>query len=308
MCDGDDIALHRLVEHLQVRKDWQQMPLRELFPGLDLVESPEFLDRLSVRAMNCIVRAGAPSPSTLAAMTPASLNTVPDAGVKTVKEILAAVVREWASAYLGRMRGRTGVAPPPTDDTGPGDLALAFEELEAKRGFEIFARRWLAGDKRPTVRALAAERGLSPSRIGQIDAAIQGLLSKSMRRDGWPIRVAVEDLQGHLGSVARSEELTAAFSEVDPDGKALPDHMSQRRVLLLHLGGYRVSNEWILGPNIESITTVILEAVARDGTTDLDTVSRHLSRFGVRADLQLPWIVSRHGFRIIDGELVPLLM
>jgi hypothetical protein len=282
------------------------MPLRKLFHGLDLVESPEFLNRLSVRAMNCIVRAGTPSPSTLAAVTPASLSALPNAGVKTVKEILGAVAREWASAYLGRLRSRTGVAAPSAEDATPESLVVAFEELEAKRGFEIFARRRLSGDNRPTVRALAADRGLSRSRVGQLEVAIQRLLSKSMRTVGWPIRVAVEDLQGHLGSVARPEELKTAFSAVDPGGRALPAYLPHRRVLLLQLGGYRVSKEWVLGPNIESITTCVLEAVVKDGTAGLDTVGRHLSRFGIREELQLPWILSRHGFRIVDGAVVPL--
>ena len=103
--------------------------------------------------------------------------------------------------------------------------------------------------------------------------------------------------------MARPGELRRAIAELDRNRHTLelgPDH---RRALLIHLAEYRIGPEWVLGPDIESLTDVVLTTHARSGAGALDAVGRHLTALGVREELQLPWIVSRHGFRIIDGEL-----
>lgn len=307
LCDADNVALCRLVEHLHTREDWRQIPLRELFPGLDLVKCPEFSDRLSIRAVNRVVGVGSAGPKVVADATPESLGAIEGVGPRTVEEILAAVASAWASEYLDPVPNPPEIKARPVGTTAPLNLALAFEELEARRNFDVFARHQLSEGSKPTVRALGVERGVSGGRIQEMVSVIGRLLSKSMNDREWPIRIAVDGLQDHLGSVARPKELPAAFAAVDPSGRGLPETMPHRRILLLQLSDYKVSGEWVLGPNIENITTVVLEAVVRDGAADLDTVSSHLSRFGIREELQLPWILSRHGFRIIDSEVVPLM-
>lgn len=76
--------------------------------------------------------------------------------------------------------------------------------------------------------------------------------------------------------------------------------------MLLHLCDYRIDGEWVLGPDIERLTDVILEAVATGEETNLDVACRHLASLGVREEVQLPWILSRVGFRIIDERIVRL--
>ncbi len=305
MCDTEVVAARRLAETLHTREGWRDTPLRNLLLGLDLVGSPGFLNRLSVRAMNCIVRAGIPSPSTLAAVTPASLRTLPEVGTVTAGEILVAVVREWASAYLGQADGRLTHGAPSPDGGAAGDLAVAFEELEAKRGFPLFVDREL-NDERTTLQALAAERGVTRAAVQAGAKAMRRLLLKKNRDGTWPIRIAADDLRSRLGSVARPDDLRRAFAALDPDGQTLPEPVGHRRALLLWLCGYRVTDEWILEPEIESITDAVLEGLLRSGNTDLDVVCSHLARIQIREELQVPWILSRHGFRIIDGEVVPL--
>jgi Bacterial RNA polymerase, alpha chain C terminal domain len=100
---------HRNTEWLAIRlhtdKDLQRWPLRELLPGLDLIDAPTFSDRLSVRAANCVLRAEVGTLGALAQMTPASILGLPNLGPKTGEEILAALISEWTSAYLRRWGG-----------------------------------------------------------------------------------------------------------------------------------------------------------------------------------------------------------
>jgi hypothetical protein len=125
-----------------------------------------------------------------------------------------------------------------------------------------------------------------------------------MREDEWPLRVAVDEMRRQIGSVARPAELSEAFAMLDPDGKTLPQHPPYRRALLLLLGGYRQTEEWVLDPDIECLTKVILSGLADSGSASLDRAGRQLVLLGVREELQIPWILSQYGFRIIAGELV----
>jgi len=152
---------------------------------------------------------------------------------------------------------------------------------------------------------LAAELGVAKQRISQRQVAFERLLSKRMQEKGWPIRVAAEELRDHLGAVARPNELETACAAIDPDGQALPTSLSHRRALLLRLRGYRTSEQWILDFDIEGLTrAVLIDLAGRDA--DLEEVGRHLSKIGVREEIQLPWIVEQKGFRLIDGALVRL--
>jgi hypothetical protein len=126
-----------------------------------------------------------------------------------------------------------------------------------------------------------------------------------MRDPDWPIRIAVETLQGRLGSIARSGELVDTFAALDDNG-ALSSHRPHRQALLLQLGKYRITDEWILGPDIERLTEVLLATLVNDRSGDLDAIGRHLSRLGVREELQLAWLISRHDYRIVAGQLVAL--
>ena len=172
-------------------------------------------------------------------------------------------------------------------------------------GFEIFKRRRLdRRENRPTRAALAAELRCSRQLVNAKEAAMQAALVERMRDRDWRIRIAVDDLKDRLGELARPGELHQAFMELDPGGNALSDELPHRRTLLLQVGGYRISEDWILGPDVEKLTDVVLQALANSESAHLDSVGGHLSRLGIREELHLPWIVGRHGFRIIGGELL----
>jgi hypothetical protein len=186
----------------------------------------------------------------------------------------------------------------------PGPLAQAFETIEGHPGFLILKRRRLDEGKPTPFDDLAAEQGVSYQRVQQIFARIRALLAQQMRNGDWPIRIAVDEVRRRLGSVARPGELDEVFAALDHSGEALPPHMPHRRALLLWLGDYRLTEEWVLGPDIELLTKVILSSFADSGSASLDAANRQLSLLGIREELQLPWILSQRGFRIIDGELV----
>lgn len=192
-----------------------------------------------------------------------------------------------------------------SEEQSLSSLGHAFHELEETPGFIVFTRRCdetLA--RRPALEEFARELGVSRSRVGQIEASFKQRLERQMREPDWPIRLAAEELRDRLGAVARRDELDRAFAELDPGQVLKPGVHQQRRALLLWLCNYRVGDEWVLGPDIESLTDIILTSVADGEQTDLDAASRHLARLGVREELQLVWILSRSGFRIIDGQIV----
>jgi hypothetical protein len=310
-------AFRKLVRDIYTREDWRCSLLGALLPGLALVLSPRLVDLLGVRAFNTLTRAELTDWSALAACSPVSLAALPGVGPETVEEVTAVAVREWAAAYLHAGEGASRPGPPGSrrdeparghavEPNGPSELALAFEELEKMPSFDVLKRRQLDPGKAPSLAALAAERGLSKERIRQMQATIRGLLESQTRDDFRPIRVAAEAIRDRLGAVARTGELDAVFAAFDPAGIALPAVLPHRRVLLLQLADYRASGQWTLGPDIESLTRVVLETLADSESTDLGTVGRHLSRLGVREELQLPWIVHQWGFRIVDGRVLRL--
>jgi hypothetical protein len=184
-------------------------------------------------------------------------------------------------------------------------LESAFLKLEAMAGFTVFKRRHPKGSaKPPSLSALAREMDVTRSRVEQLEASVQRKFARGMKDPDWPIRLATEQLRERLGTVARSGELDDAFASLDPGHSAGPNTKALRRALLLQLCDYRVGEEWVVGPDIESLTDVILAAVANGERTDLDAVSRHLTLLGVREEMQLGWILSRGGFRIMDDRIV----
>jgi RNA polymerase alpha subunit len=186
----------------------------------------------------------------------------------------------------------------------PSSLERAFLELEAAQGFAVFKRRQLEGAARPpTLRQLGEERGTSRSRAGSQETAFKTLLTGRMNDQDWPIRTAVEELRERLGAVARPNELDDAFAKLDFGSSEVDGH---RRRLLLFLCDYRVEEEWVIGPDIEGLTGVILAAARESENADLDAACRQLTLLGVREEVQLGWILSRGGVRIIDGEIVPI--
>jgi hypothetical protein len=195
----------------------------------------------------------------------------------------------------------------PSEEESRQSLEQAFVELEATPGYKVFERRELGeGAERPTQAELAAELGLSTSRPGQMEAVVRRRLEEQMRDPASPLRLAAEHLREKLGAVGRLEELDDAFANLDPGPSLKANGDPHRRKLILHLCDYRVDGEWILGPDVERLTDIILEGVANGVETDLDTACRHLARLGVREKVQLQWILSRVGFRIIDEQVVAI--
>jgi hypothetical protein len=196
----------------------------------------------------------------------------------------------------------------PSEEESRQSLEQAFVDVETTPGFEVFERREL-GDAadRPTQADLAVEFGVSSSRPGQMEAVVRRRLAQRMREPAWPIRLATEQLREELGAVAQPQEVDEVLASLDASLSSKskgPAH--RRRKLLLWLCDYRIDGEWVLGPDIERLTDVVLKAVADGEETNLDTACRHLTLLGVREEVQLPWILSRVGFRIVAGRIVRL--
>jgi hypothetical protein len=316
MRDAASPEFCHLVTGLHEREDRQHSRLGALLPGLALLKSPRLTDLLGVRAANAVARAEIFNWRALSGITPASLRALRSVGPGTVDEILSVAVREWASGYLREdestaqpaesARRHNHRAPAASARVKLRDLSRAFEDLEQAPGFDVLMRRELNPGAPPAQAVIAAEKGISGQRVSELQATVGKRLARQMRDASWPIRMAAEKIRERLGALARTDELDGAFAALDPDGSTLPAAFPHRRALLVRLADYRISGEWVLGPDIESLTHVVLSAVADSESANLDAAGRHLSRLGVREEVQLRWIVSQWGFRIIDGELVRL--
>lgn len=306
LVDRDSPDVRWLVEHLHTDDDLQRQPLRELLPGIALAESPTFSIQLSVRAANALGKADAGTLRALAGFTPAEVLALPSVGVKVAEEILGLAVSEWAAAYLGQVGSRleNGASAVVPNAERRMSLIQAFAGIEMPAAFEVFRLRYLEPDSQPTQSQVAETLGISPARVPQHESSIRTLLLRQMQDEEWPLAVAVDDLRKRLGAVARPFELDEALAAIDLAGDVLPEGMPHRRALLLWLADLQVSSEWVSDREIEEIAEIVLSRLVEDGSADLDAVSRKLGRLGVREDLQLPWIVSRFGYRAFDGKLI----
>lgn len=253
LVDPEGSTAHSLGKAIRVDKHWMDSTLHELMPGLGLIQSPTFMDRLSVRAANCLARADVSGLASLGPRTPAEIQVVPHIGSATLEEILAAVAVEWASAYLHH-----------DDDLErrkPRALANAFWVLEQMSGFQTFRRRCLDAGRPPTLAELAADEHLSPQGVSAREARVRAALEKRMVDGDWPLRIAVDEIRHRLGAVAHLREVDNAFTALDGRGEALLRSAPHRRNMLLWLADYRLDGEWLLGPNIDCLTKVILSAL-----------------------------------------------
>lgn len=279
-------------------------------PGLGLVEATDFSVRLSVRAANCLGRAECITLSTLAALTPEKILDLPSVGTNVAEEIFSVAASEWAASYLTAteraLRDRSaGVA---SDDRGSinvaaRDLADALAEVEAIGGFIAFRRRRLDIDN-PTQSKVAMELGVSGSRVSRLERAVHSKLSRKLRDNDWAITKAVSSLRERLGSLALLNDLDDILAAIDPAGAVLSDDLPHRRVLLLDLAGYQVSGQWVLGPEIESLTQAILSDLTKEGQVDIESARQSLVRLGIKEVIQLPWIINQPDFRVVDGKLL----
>ena len=121
LLNTDDASAQQLVKRLHEDGALRYLPLRQLLPGVGLVESPAFSIKLSVRAANCLGRADFGRLSALAGLAPVDILELPEVGVKVAEEILAVVLSEWAAAYLASVE----TSPPadrPANGASPGRL------------------------------------------------------------------------------------------------------------------------------------------------------------------------------------------
>lgn len=146
--DRDDPGTQALIVRFRTADDWRELPLRELLPGLGLVEAPRFSTRLSVRAVNGMGREGVSTLTGLAGMSTTTILELPGVGISTVEEIVGVAIDEWASSYLdqGEVSAfRDRHAKDRVESCG--DLTDAFAKIEKAAGFDIFRRRHLETGK-----------------------------------------------------------------------------------------------------------------------------------------------------------------
>ncbi len=311
LCDPDGADSRWLAEMFYTDSEFRYLSLRQLLPGLGLVESLTFSVRLSVRAANSLGRVNAETLSALAGLTPADILARPDVGPKTGEEILAAAISEWATSYLDQGQQEQAERHAGGEDALSGenvrrswrDLASAFARIEQAVGFEAFRHRQLDPGSHPTQAAVAAELGISPERVAHYEKAIRVVLAKQVRDRQSPFSIAVDYLKSRLGPLAQPQDLNEALATIDPAEKVMPESMPQRRALLLRLAGLRLSSEWVVDVEMESIIEALLRGLTENGPVELEVLGGHLTRLGFRETLRLPWIAGQPGFQMLDNKL-----
>jgi Bacterial RNA polymerase, alpha chain C terminal domain len=310
LADPSDAAAKRLGEILRTKDEWAVLPLRELLPGLSLVDDPHFSARLSVRAANAILRARVGSLRDLAAMTPKAIFELPQIGGKVADEILAVVVGLWAMAYADsgkdrpRLSTRMAAAQPIQAPVRLDDLTDALVRIEESAGFEAFRRRQLNPGAQPTQAKVALELEIPPERVAHYERVIREKLAKQVRNEQSPVPIAIAQLRSELGVLARRPDLEQALATIDPTRIAVPDDKPHRVELILQLAGYRISAEWVVDIEVEDIINTLVKGATERGAADLKILDRQLARLGVREELRLPWLVSQPGFLVADQRLV----
>jgi hypothetical protein len=300
-----------LAERLLSDEVWRGLPLGELLPGLPLVDAPNFSIRLSVRAANAILKADLATLRAMATRAPVDLLALPSLGQKTVEEILATVVSEWAAAYLGEdEKSQGGHSQQPADDApyvfdpqAQQRLADALDEIEGATGFEAFRRRNLEPGERPSQSEVAAALGLKPEQVPHYERTLREKLERLMRDEDSQLSGAVAALKNGVGVFARPSDLERTLAAIDPLERAMPEDAPQRRSLLLLLAGLRVTDDWIIDAEIEEIVDALLKGLTESGPVSLDVLDHQLGRLGVRQDLRLPWVVARSGYRVAEQKL-----
>lgn len=311
---ADSAAVRRFGAALRTDPRWRDLPLRELFPGVDLIDPTPFWERLSVRACNLLRRSGFTTWQDVCDVSAGVIEGIYGAGPEVVEDSLRAAASEWAAAYLAcwesaKGSGQNGGGPESglrSADEEPIALEAAFVELEEMASFKTYEQRRLRPGPPPTYRAMAAERGRSGSLMQSQEKDMERRLRQQLEDPDWPIAQAVGQLKKQLVSLAHPAELERALAALHRETGALHREMPQRRALLLDLAQYRVTEEWILGPDVEKLTIAVINAFAGGESVEVEAVAPHLSTFGIREHLQLPWLAGQHGYRILDGRLVPV--
>lgn len=300
-----------LAERLLSDEAWRSSPLGELLPGLPLIEAPNFSIRLSVRAANPVLKADLSTLRALATTAPVDLLALPGLGKRTVEEVLATVISEWATAYLSGDEKEEARPQQPADATDSLDpreqlrrLSDAFDEIEGATGFEAFRRRKLDPGKSPSQSEVAAALGLKPEQVPHYERAISEKLARQMRDEGSRLSVAVAALHDGIGVLARPSDLDRTLATIDPLERAMPRDAPQRRALLLSLAGLRVTEDWVIDAEIEEIMDCLLKGATEAGPASLDVIDRQLGRLGMRKEFRLPWVVSRSGFSVAEQKLM----
>ena len=294
----------------------REAAFRDLLHGLELVEPISFWDLLDSRAVNLLWRSELDSWASLCRANVCAIEDLHGAGPRVVDLTIAGMAKEWADAYLRRWGGVTAAAgnPAPPSQLGPADplaglaeLSLAFERLEAQPGFDVFAVRLGPNGRHPTYRELAEPSGSSTQAVSAKRSRIRRHLHRQMRDPDWPIRAAVRYIEQTIGSLATPPEVESLFAVLHRKSGALCRDKPHRRNLLLWLGGYQLTEDWVLSKDFDAITAVLLQALVGKESAGIDRVVTYLTKLGVREHLHLLWLASQPGYRIIDGELFPVV-
>lgn len=178
-------------------------------------------------------------------------------------------------------------------------LEMTFRGLEQHRAYKILERLSL-NSAQTTRRRLAEELKVTPERVRQLERSGKQLLeTHSDPCDSVLGRVA-RRLRWLLGTLARVEERDAALQAIGGGVLSKPS----RAAAMMTLAGYKTQDQWIVDDAIPNLTAAVLEVLTKRGPVALEIAREHLSRLGIRTELQSLWIADQPDFRVVDDNVI----
>ncbi len=182
------------------------------------------------------------------------------------------------------------------------EIGRWFGRFDA-RSLSILRRRTFA-DEPETLQALAAEHGVSPQRISQLESSARKQLDAKLAASG-PVTELRDSVRARIQPVAALSRLLEDFpvlrERVESLGKPfwyVLDKLDDE---------FEVVDGWALAPNVKatrSRTELLLEdSTDRHGVVALDELGALLAEFGMGLDELRNWLVWC-GYEIIDGHVL----
>ena len=190
------------------------------------------------------------------------------------------------------------------------DISAAWERVcssAADRGIQLLdVRDWTLGRK-PSLRELGTELGLSPEGIRQAVKSATVSVNRATRLpENLVLQRRAQEIARALGG-ACPIEIATDLLEIEPIDLAPSDWNSLTRFLLWLAGPYEITSEWLVRSPARELQTRVKTAarsILKNGVAPSDEVFRVLQDLGIQSAWCERWLAADGDFRVHLGQVV----